>query len=55
MPVGSPTFDKTLYGTDIDLSKVGYEKSQFFLSGTAHSYVPVEPLPATANGRSRPV
>ena len=43
MPVGSPTFNKTLYGTNFDLSQVGYEKSQFFLSGTAHSYVPVSP------------
>ena len=47
--VGSPTFDKTLYGTNVDLSNVGYEKSQFFLSGTAHSYVPVSPL--TSDGR----
>jgi hypothetical protein len=43
-PVGSSTFDKTLYGTSFDLSRVGYQKSQFFLSGTAHSYVPVSPL-----------
>ena len=47
--VGSPTFDKTLYGTSFDLSKVGYEKSQFFLSGTAHSYVPAQPL--TSDGK----
>ena len=44
VPVGSPTFDKTLYGTSFDLSKVAYEKSQFFLSGTAHSDVPAQPL-----------
>ena len=49
VPVGSPTFNKTLYGTNFDLSKVGYESSQFFLTGTAHSYVPVQPL--TSNGR----
>jgi hypothetical protein len=48
-PVGSPTFDKTLYGTSFDLSKVGYEKSQFFLSGTAHSYSPASPL--TSDGK----
>ena len=48
-PVGSPTFNNTLYGTSFDLSKVGYEKSQFFLSGTAHSYVPVSPL--TSDGK----
>ncbi len=42
--VGSPTFDKTLYGNDFDLSKVGYEKSQFFVSGTASSFVPASPL-----------
>jgi hypothetical protein len=43
-PVGSPTFNNTLYGTSFDLSKVGYERSQFFVSGTAHSYVPTQPL-----------
>ncbi len=43
-PAGSSTFDKTLYGTSFDLSRVGYQKSLFFLSGTAHSYVPVSPL-----------
>ena len=47
--VGSPTFNNTLYGTSFDLSKVGYEKSQFFLSGTAHSYVPAQPL--TSDGK----
>ena len=49
MRVNSPTFSKTLYGTNIDLSKVGYEKSQFFLSGTAHSNVPLSPL--TSDGK----
>ncbi len=49
MRVNSPNFNKTLYGTNFDLSKVGYEKSQFFLSGTAHSYVPVSPL--TSDGK----
>ena len=49
MRVGSPIFDKTLYGTNFNLSRVGYEKSQFFLSGTAHSYVPASPL--TSDGR----
>ena len=43
-PVSSPTFDTTLYGTSFNLSTVGYEKSQYFISGTAHSYVPVKPL-----------
>ena len=47
--VTSPTFDKTLYGTNFDLSNVGYEKSQFFLSGTARSYVPAQPL--TSDGK----
>jgi hypothetical protein len=42
--VGSPTFNKTLYGTSFDLSKVGYERSQYFVSGTAKSYVPEQPL-----------
>ncbi len=43
-PTGSPSFNGTLYGTSFNLSRVGYERSQFFLSGTAHSYVPVGPL-----------
>ena len=55
VPVGSPTFNKTLYGTSFDLSKVGYEKSQFFLSGIAHSYVPVHPLTSDGKWKSRPV
>ena len=49
VPVGSPTFSNTLYGTSFDLSKVGYERSQFFLSGTAHSYVPAQLL--TSDGK----
>ena len=49
VPVGSPTFNKTLYGTGFDLSRVGYERSQFFLSGTAQAFIPVNPL--TSNGR----
>ena len=43
-PVGSATFSNTLYGTSFNLTKVGYEKSQFFVSGTAHSYAPAQPL-----------
>jgi hypothetical protein len=49
VPVGSPTFNNTLYGTSFNLSKVGYEKAQFFVSGTAHSYVPAQPL--TSDGK----
>ena len=49
MPVTSPTFNNTLYGTSFDLSQVGYERSQFLISGTANSYVPVSPL--TSNGQ----
>ena len=49
IPDDSPTFDNTLYGTSFDLSKVGYEKDQFFLSGIAHSYVPAQPL--TSDGK----
>ena len=49
VPVGSPTFNNTLYGTSFSLSKVGYEKSQFFVSGTAHSYAPSQPL--TSDGK----
>jgi len=47
--VGSPTFNGTLYSTTFDLSQVGYESSQYFLSGTARSYVPVRPL--TTDGK----
>ena len=48
-PVGSPTFNGTLLGTNFDLSQVGYESSQYFISGTANSYVPVNPL--TSDGK----
>ena len=50
-PSGSvlPPSTRPLYGTNVDLSKIGYEKSQFFLSGTAHSYVPVTPLTSDGN------
>ena len=58
-PTGSPTFDGTLFGTSFNLSRVGYERSQFFLSGTAHSYVPEDPLTtdgkwSTVTGASAP-
>jgi len=43
-PTGSPTFGGTLYGTSFNLLTVGYERSEFFLSGTARSYVPTGPL-----------
>jgi hypothetical protein len=33
-----------LYGTAFDLSQVGYEQSEYFLSGTAAGYQPVSPL-----------
>ena len=49
LPVATPTFDDTLYGTNFDLSRVGYEKSQFLLSGSAASFVPLDPL--TSDGR----
>ena len=48
-PTGSSTFNGTLYTTTFNLAKVGYEKSQFFLTGTAHSYVPKDPL--TTDGK----
>ncbi len=48
-PVGSPTYNGTLLGTNFDLSQVGYESSEYFLSGTANSYVPVNPL--TSDGK----
>jgi len=49
LPVRSPTFNGTLYGTSFDLSQVGYERSQFLISGMASSYVPVSPL--TSDGK----
>jgi hypothetical protein len=49
VPVGSSTFNGTLYSTTFDLSQVGYESSQYFLSGTARSFVPTGPL--TTDGR----
>ena len=48
-PTGSSTFGGTLYGTSFNLSRVGYESSEYFLSGTANSYVPVNPL--TTDGK----
>jgi hypothetical protein len=48
-PVGSATFNKTLYGSNLNLARVGYERSMFFLSGTAHSYVPAQTL--TSDGK----
>jgi hypothetical protein len=36
-----------LNSTRFDLSQVGYQQSEFFLSGTASSYQPVSPLDAT--------
>jgi hypothetical protein len=38
-----------LQGTAFDLSGVGYEQSEYFLSGTADSYEPVNPL--TVDGK----
>jgi Alpha/beta hydrolase domain len=48
-PVGSSIFNGTLQGTNFDVSQVGYESSQYFLSGTASSYKPVSPL--TSDGK----
>ncbi|KPI22645.1 hypothetical protein OK074_7183 [Actinobacteria bacterium OK074] len=38
-----------LQGTAFDLDQVGYQQSEYFLSGTADSYQPVDPL--TADGK----
>jgi Alpha/beta hydrolase domain len=46
---GSLDFNGTLYGSSFPLSRIGYERSQFFLSGTAHSFIPVHPL--TSDGK----
>ncbi len=48
-PVGTSTFNGTLQGTNFDLSQVGYESSQYFISGTANSYVSSSPL--TSDGK----
>lgn len=40
-----------LFTTTYDLADVGYRQSEFFLSGTASSYVPVSPL--TTDGKWR--
>src|ERR1700694_5274359 len=45
----SPTLDGTLYGTYFSVSKIGYKRLEFFLSGTALSYVPFTPL--TSDGK----
>jgi hypothetical protein len=47
-PVTGGTGATTMYGTAFDLGQVGYEQSEYFLSGTASSYEPVNPL--TADG-----
>src|SRR5262245_33512725 len=36
-------------GTSFDLSQVGYEASEYFISGTATSYLPSQPL--TSDGK----
>ncbi|MEU6200955.1 alpha/beta hydrolase domain-containing protein [Streptomyces sp. NPDC047061] len=48
-PVTGGAGEPQLYGTAFDLGKVGYEESEYFLSGTADSYRPVKPL--TTDGR----
>ncbi len=42
---GAPTFASTAF----DLGSVGYEQSEFFLSGIASAYAPTAPL--TSNGK----
>jgi hypothetical protein len=51
MPVPNPTFNNTLEGNSFDLSQVGYESSQFFVSGTAHTYAPTPGTSLTPNGQ----
>ncbi|WP_405717758.1 alpha/beta hydrolase domain-containing protein [Streptomyces sp. NBC_01537] len=48
-PVTGGTGAVQLQGTAFDLSRLGYEQSEYFLSGTADSYQPVSPL--TADGK----
>ena len=50
---GSPSFNGTLFGSSFELSRVGYESSRFFLSGTARSFVPVRALTADGEWRVR--
>ncbi|MGF7235773.1 MAG: alpha/beta hydrolase domain-containing protein [Frankia sp.] len=48
-PVTGSSAAPSLYSTNFDLGKVGYEESEFFLSGTASSYTSATPL--TSDGR----
>ncbi len=45
----SSGIEPTTLGTTFPLSQVGYEQSEYFVSGTATSYVPTSPL--TTDGR----
>jgi hypothetical protein len=49
VPISSPTFSNTLFSTSFDLSQVGYEASQYLISGTAHTFVPQGTL--TSDGK----
>jgi hypothetical protein len=48
-PVDGGTPAEALFSTSFDLSKVGYEESEYFVSGTASSYTSATPL--TTNGK----
>jgi len=53
-PVTGGTGTIELQGTAFDLSKAGYEQSEYFLSGTADSYQPVSPLTADGTWTVKP-
>jgi hypothetical protein len=48
-PVGGGTPAEAVFSTNFDLSKVGYEESEYFVSGTASSYSSASPL--TTDGK----
>lgn len=48
-PVTGGNGATTMYSTNFDLAQIGYEQSEYFLSGTASSYASASPL--TSDGR----
>jgi len=48
-PITGGTGAIGLYSTAFDLGQVGYQQSEYFLSGTAASYQPVSPLTSVGN------
>ena len=53
-PVAGGNGAIVLQGTSFDLGSVGYAQAEFFLSGTASSYTPAEPLASGGRWRVTP-